>query len=126
MLVTICLIQTWRCLLENTSTREPTRTRRGVNANEEMASRDPFYRAMGSIAELWTKDMWMITAGSLAGEGIAQTSGLAARGPWLGTLASHGPHHGLGPHVELILRWGGKLLKLGWEEGKWFPWWTIK
>jgi hypothetical protein len=64
---------------------------------------------MGSIAELWTKDMWMITAGSLAGADIAQTSGLAARGPWLGALEFH-PAHLVGPHtyphVQLMIRAG--------------------
>jgi RHS repeat-associated protein len=42
------------------------------------------------------------------------------KGPWIGTIGMHPPHHGLGKHLELILRGGikifipGKGRPIGW------------
>ena len=67
---------------------------------------DIFYGAGGLTASLWTEDTWMGTISALALGGLGQASGLAARGPWLGTLGIHPAGHGLGVHLELILRIG--------------------
>jgi hypothetical protein len=34
------------------------------------------------------------------------------KGPWMGTMGPHPPHHGSGKHFEIILRWVGGKLKI--------------
>jgi len=43
--------------------------------------------------------------------------------PWIGTIARHGPEHGMGNHLELIVRWtNGKNLKLIFPGKNFWPW----
>ena len=72
-----------------------------------------YYAFGGSVATLWTQEMWIYTASSIAGMGITQVTGLSAKGPWIGKFGLHPPHHGMGKHLEFILKlpWG-KCLKI--------------
>lgn len=71
-----------------------------------------FYFLGGVGAAHWTPETWMYTAGGLAAMGGAQACGLSSMGPWMGTFGLHQAHHGLGRHLELILRFGHKRLKV--------------
>jgi len=67
----------------------------------------PFAWALGHFSALWLPENYMVTATSLAAAGGAQTCGLAARGPWLGSVQLHtghltGPH--TYPHLQMMIR----------------------
>jgi len=47
--------------------------------------------------------------------------------PWLGKLELHGAHHGLGRHIEIIIRWiGGRNVKVIFPGKRGWPWAGIR
>ena len=66
----------------------------------------------GALAALWMPESWKTTTVTLA-SGLAVAKPAAGSGPWLGSAGMHPAHHGLGKHIEIIIRVGkSKNLKI--------------
>ena len=71
-------------------------------AQQAMGTRDFVNPKSGMYAAGgWAGVGWSVAMGGAAGE-VA----LTGKSTWLGTLARHKPHHGLGRHLQLIIRTG--------------------
>jgi hypothetical protein len=79
----------------------------------------------GVLASLWTPQTWKQTSLTL-GTGYALSGWAAKTGPWLGTIAIHQAHHGLGSHLELILKVGEKTLKVVMPGKDKLIFWSLK
>jgi len=70
------------------------------------------YYTLGLFASLWTPESWKKTASVIVAAGSAAEPASKAK-PWLGTAGFHPPHHGMGRHLEVIIRVGAhKVLKI--------------
>ncbi|MDH4223266.1 MAG: RHS repeat-associated core domain-containing protein [candidate division Zixibacteria bacterium] len=86
-----------------------------------------YYKVGGAVAALWTSETWLYTASGIAAMGFAQSSGLSSKGPWLGKFGLHTSHHGMGRHLELILKLPGKkCFKVIVPGVKKLIWWGIQ
>jgi len=69
----------------------------------------------------FSRGMGTMSGGALA---AAAAAGAAGVNPWLGSLKVHPPHHGMGKHLQLIVRVGrkGKSAYRTIFRRKWPPW----